>query len=316
MPPFPIQTSGLTFLTEGGPETEIHYRHGFDLPEFAMFPLLDDPDAVAVLRDMYGRYLDTAARHGFGVLLAGVDYRASPDWAARLGWSSEALARAQIRGIDFLREVAAPYTERIPSILVSGVVGPREDAYDPARQVTADEAQEYHAVQIATLARAGVDLVQSLTLSAVPEAIGIARAAADAGLPVSISFTLDNATHCLASGPSLREAVETVDAETGDAAPAFYGINCSHPHEFIPAIEPGPWFQRVRSLRPNAALLDKIELSSLGHLEQGDPVDLGALMGELARRFPHIDIWGGCCGTWDTHLEQIAARVGAARGHS
>jgi methionine synthase I (cobalamin-dependent) len=36
-------------------------------------------------------------------------------------------------------------------------------------------------------------------------------------------------------------------------------------------------------------------------------------MGDLARRYPHLDIWGGCCGTWDTHLDEIARNVRAAR---
>ena len=80
---FPKQQPGVNYLAEGGQETEIMYKYGFELPSFAMFPLLDNPRAVAELRGMYGRYLDTAARHAFGVVIGGLDYRASPDWAAR-----------------------------------------------------------------------------------------------------------------------------------------------------------------------------------------------------------------------------------------
>jgi homocysteine S-methyltransferase len=69
----------------------------------------------------------------------------------------------------------------------------------------------------------------------------------------------------------------------------------------------------VRCLRPNAAMMDKISLCTLGHLETGDPAELGELMGGLARQYPHIDMWGGCCGTWDTHLDQMARNVLAAR---
>jgi S-methylmethionine-dependent homocysteine/selenocysteine methylase len=152
-----------------------------------------------------------------------------------------------------------------------------------------------------------------MTFNGVPEVIGLSRAAARAGLPLSVSFTLDNASKRLASGPTLKDAIETIDAQTGDDRPTFYGINCSHPLEFIPAIEPGTWFQRVRVLRPNAALMDKISLCTLGHLESGDPAQLGELMGALARQYPHIDMWGGCCGTWDTHLDEIARNVTAAR---
>ena len=81
----------------------------------------------------------------------------------------------------------------------------------------------------------------------------------------------------------------------------------------MPAIEPGPWFERVRCLRPNAAMMDKISLCTLGHLETGDPPKLGELMGDLAREHAHIDVWGGCCGTWDTHLDEIARNVHTAR---
>jgi len=309
---FPKQQPGMNYLTEGGQETEIMYKYGFDLPEFAMFPLLDQPRAMAELRSMYVRYLDTAAHHGFGALMGGLDYRASPDWAGLLGYSRESLAEMQLQAIDFLREVAKPYEGQVPSLLFVGIVGPRGDAYSADRTITADEAEDYHSDQLATLARAEVDLVEAMTFNSVPEAVGVARAAARCALPVSISFTLDS-TSRLHSGPSLKEAIETVDAVAGEQRPAFYGINCSHPFEFMPALEPGDWFERVRCLRPNAAMMDKISLCTLGHLEVGDPVSLGELMGGLARRYPHLDIWGGCCGTWDTHLDEIARNVRDAR---
>jgi S-methylmethionine-dependent homocysteine/selenocysteine methylase len=310
---FPKQQPGVNYLTEGGQETEILYKYGYELPHFAMYPLLDNPRAVTELRGMYGRYLDTAARHGFGVIIGGLDYRASPDWASLLGYSGEALAEMQMRAIDFLRDVATPYQAQVPALLYAGILGPRGDAYELNKTITAVEAEDYHSEQLATLARARVDVVEAMTFNSVEEVIGLSRAASRAGLPLAVSFTLDNSTSRLVSGPSLKEAIETVDAQTGDDRPAFYGINCSHPLEFMPAIEPGDWFERVRCLRPNAAMMDKISLCTLGHLESGDPVQLGELMGGLARRYPHLDIWGGCCGTWDTHLDQIARNVQIAR---
>jgi methionine synthase I (cobalamin-dependent) len=48
----------------------------------------------------------------------------------------------------------------------------------------------------------------------------------------------------------------------------------------------------------------------------GDPQELGMQLGELARRYPHVDVWGGCCGTWDAHLDAIATNVRAAGGAS
>ena len=55
----PFRTSdGTLYLAEGGIETEIMYRHGYKLREFCMFELIDNPDALNDLRDMYRRYLD------------------------------------------------------------------------------------------------------------------------------------------------------------------------------------------------------------------------------------------------------------------
>lgn len=306
---------GQIFLAEGGTETEVMYRHGHQLREFAMFELMDNPAAVADLKDMYRRYLDVAVKHGFAALMAGFDYRASPDWAKKLGYSPEGLREMQHKCIDFLREVSKPYAEQLPRIAIVGCIGPRGDAYSLNLGISAEEAEDYHSIQMTTLKECDVDLVWAATINNIPEAVGISRAAATTGLPVNVSFTLDS-THKLKSGPSLKQAIEATDTEADLARPDSYGINCSHPVEFEPALEPGEWTKRIRSLRPNAAKMDKVSLCKLGHIEEGDPEELGQMMGDLARHYPDIDIWGGCCGTWDKHFDHIAICVSQARRES
>lgn len=303
---FPEHRPGVRYLTEGGQETELMYKHGHELPEFAMYPLLDDARAVADLTTMYERYLEVAAEQGMVALMGGLDYRASPDWAAKLGISPEGLEDFQLRCIGFLRDVARPFAGQVPEILFAGIVGPRGDAYGREHTMGADEAEDYHSVQLRTLREAGVDLVSAMTFNSVPEAVGLARAAAAAGLPLSLSFVVDTSGR-LRTGPTLRKAIEAVDEQAGDARPDFFGINCAHPLEFEPALYPaGDWLRRLRSLRPNASAADKISLCQIGHLEAGDPGELGRQMGALAGRLPHVDVWGGCCGTWDDHLRAIA----------
>ncbi|MEM6577429.1 MAG: homocysteine S-methyltransferase family protein [Pseudomonadota bacterium] len=300
------------FLTEGGTETEIMFRHGFDFPQFAVFELLKDPEATAVLRDMYRRLLDVIAASGCNAHLAGLDYRASPDWGAVLGYSPEGLAEVQARCIDFLREVSRPYESRIPEIRIAGGIGPRGDAYELNEAITEETAEDYHSVQLETLKALGVTEVWGATFNNVPEAVGLARAAHRLGLRLCLSFTL-TAENRLRSGPSLKEAIEATDQRAGTARPDHYGLNCSHPLEFLPALEPGDWIERLRNIRPNAAAMDKIALCKLNHLEDGDPVELGQQIGDLARRYPHIDTFGGCCGCWETHLREMANGVKAAR---
>ena len=304
---FPSQKEGCFYLTESGTETEIMYKYGFELPHFAMFPLLDNPDAVSTMREIFRSYLEVVAKHGMCALMGGLDYRASPDWGELLGYSPQGLAEANHQSIDFLREIAKEYSSDIPEILIQGLIGPRGDAYERNETITEDEAEDYHSVQLETLKEADVDLALAITFNNIPESIGVARAAAKIGVPLGISLSLDS-TSKLNSGPSLAEAIDTIEAET-NRSPEFYSINCSHPVEYEPAIEPGDWIHRVRGVRPNASKMEKIALCQIGHLEDGDPVELGELCGDLARRYPHMDIWGGCCGTWNTHLDEIAKNI-------
>ena len=308
---FPDQEPGTLYLTEGGTETEIMYKYGYELPEFAMFTLLENKSAKAEMRAMFERYLDTVAEYGYCALMGGIDYRASSDWGDKLGYSRQALADIQQGCVEFLRDIAEPYADQIPRILFAGLLGPRGDAYGTGDQITATEAEDYHSMQLESVKAADADLALAATFNNIPEAIGVARAASKIGIPLCISFSLDS-TSRLNSGPSFREAVETTDTESGEARPQFYGLNCSHPLEMEPALEPGNWFQRVRMLRPNAVMMEKIALCKIGHLEDGDPEELGEQMGSLAQRYAHIDIWGGCCGTCETHLGQIAGQVAKA----
>lgn len=138
------------------------------------------------------------------------------------------------------------------------------------------------------------------------------RAASGVGMPIGVSLTLTPEGR-LRSGPSLREAIESVDEATAGSA-AWFGTNCAHPLEFESALaDSGSWLERLRYIRPNAARMDKIALCSLGHLEDGDPVELGKQMGDVARRLPNADIIGGCCGTDERHLSEIAQNVNAVR---
>lgn len=305
------QLNGKDVTTEGGMETTLQYKDGFELPHFCLFHLLNDPRAVAALRRYHSEVAEASLAHGFGVLMEGLHYRASRDWGGLLGYSKEGLAEINLRGIEFYRDIVREYETADCPMPIGGVVGPRGDAYKVGRLPDAAEAEDYHSEQIETFKRADVDMVSGLTLSGTEEAIGIARAAKAQGLPVVISFTTDNGGR-LMNGKRLRAAIAEVDAATG-SAPIYYMINCSHPNDFERALEPGDWVVRLGGFLPNAATHDKGTLCQLGHLEEGDPVELGGQMGDLARRYPQVTVWGGCCGTDAVHIGEICRNVAAVR---
>jgi len=307
----PGSADDILYLTEGGFETELLYLHGFELPCFAAFTLLDTPEGTAALRGLCERVCDVAAAEGVGVLLGWLNYRASPDWGAKLGLSPEGLREATLRSIAFMADIRKAYAGQIENFLISDGIGPRGDAYGTGGAITEAEAEDYHAVQIETLKDSEVDVIWAATQNNVAEVTGMARAAQALGQELAVAWSLDSASR-LSSGPTLQEAVETVDAAVPGAV-SWHSLNCSHPLEFEPALTPGAWLDRLRCIRPNAAAMDKISLCKLGHIEDGDPVELGRQMGEVARRFPRMDIWGGCCGSDHRHLAEIIRNVKAVR---
>jgi len=305
----PQLTSARPYLTDGGVETSLIFNRGVELPAFAAFVLLREPDGRDMLREYYREYLNIAASCGAGFILESVTWRASRDWGELLGYSSSQLATANQQAIDLLSELRQEYASTVDSMLISGCIGPRDDGYRPAKRMTVDEAHEYHAEQTGTLAHAEVDMYCALTLTYVDEAIGIARAAEDAGIPVAISFTVETDGR-LPSGQALGSAISEVDAET-EEYPAYYMINCAHPVHFADVLgEDDPGVARIRGLRANASTRSHAELDEAEDLDAGDPQDLASRYADLCARRPALNVLGGCCGTDARHVAAIARSVG------
>lgn len=301
-PTLPHQTDDL-FLTDGGTETWLMYKRGFELEEFAAFHLLHDPKAKSALQEYYRTFAEVAVRHGTNFIFDSLTYRASRDWGRLLGYSDESLAEMNNACFDLYRNAARAAGLPASKIVISGCIGPKGDAYKLNQSLTAEAAEAYHSEQIATFKTGGADIVTALTLNTTAEAVGIARAAKSADLPSVISFTLEK-NRRLRSGESLQAAIETVDAQT-DAAPAYYMINCSHPVDFGPTLSRGAWSDRIRGLRANASTLDHGTLCQLGHLEEGNPDELAIQYADIRRNFPNMNVFGGCCGTDFVHVDKI-----------
>lgn len=258
------------------------------------------------MRRYYEPYLALAREQRVGFVLESPTWRASPRWAAQLGYSEAELEQANRTAIALMEQLRERLADTGAPVVISGCVGPQGDGYSPQEILSAAEAQADHSQQIATFAATAAEMVTAITMTYADEAIGVTRAAADAGMPVAISFTLE--THGrLPSGQDLGDAVEQVDAETG-AGPAYYMINCAHPTHFAEAISvERPWRERVRGLRANASTQSHAELDEAPELDDGDPADLAARYAGLRERLPMLNVLGGCCGTDHRHLTEIHA---------
>ena len=297
------------FLTDGGLETTLVFHEGFELPYFAAFDLLRTPQGRQTLTDYYARYATIARANGMGFILESATWRASPDWAAKLGLSQAELDALNRDAIAMLFDLRDRFEAERSPMVISGCVGPRGDGYKADTLMSATEAEAYHAAAIHTYAESGADMISAITMTYAEEAIGVARAAAAAGMPVAISFTVETDGR-LPSGQPLGEAIEAVDAATQNG-PAYYMINCAHPTHFVDTLaDKAPWLARLRGIRANASKRSHAELDAAPDLDAGDPVELGHDYAALRARFGRrLNVLGGCCGTDHRHIEAIAVSV-------
>ncbi|MBW0144889.1 homocysteine S-methyltransferase family protein [Sphingomicrobium sp. B8] len=148
-------------------------------------------------------------------------------------------------------------------------------------------------------------MITAITMTNIPEAIGVVQAATDAGLPCAISFTVETDGR-LPTGDALGDAIAQVDEATG-GAPAYFMVNCAHPDHFDAVLDPdAPWAPRLKGVRANASRMSHEELDNMDVLDDGDPVELGAQYRALRDRLPHLTVMGGCCGTDHRHVAEIA----------
>ncbi|OYW16045.1 MAG: homocysteine S-methyltransferase [Novosphingobium sp. 12-64-8] len=303
----PLPQLDHLFLTDAGLETDIIFNRGIDLPCFASITLIGSEAGRKALDEYYRGFLKLAERMTTGIILESATWRSSSDWAEPLGIAPDELTALNRRAIGMLLKLKGEYETTIPGIVISGCIGPRGDGYDPGRIMEPSEAHAYHLPQGQTLHAAGAEMLSAITMTNIPEAIGITLMAREIGADLAISFTVE-VDGRLPTGDSLRTAIETVDAAT-DAYPAYYMVNCAHPTHFTPVLEENAdWSSRICGVRANASRCSHAELDVMLDLDRGDVIEFAEFHRELRARFPHINVLGGCCGT---DLEHVTAIVEA-----
>jgi S-methylmethionine-dependent homocysteine/selenocysteine methylase len=308
------QRDGGWFLTDGGIETVLIFQEGIALPEFAAFVLLESAEGRASLRRYFRRYLDLAAdTPEAGFVLESPTWRAGMPWGAKLGFDDAAMCRINRSAIALMQDLKSEYLGRIAGpVVVSGCVGPRGDGYVAGAPMTHADAERVHRPQVEALAAAGADMITAVTMTTSAEAIGVARAAARAGRPAAISFTVET-DGTLPSGERLSAAIDAVDADAADAgreAPAYFMLNCAHPSHFAHVLaELGERRGRLRGLRANASRLSHAQLDAATELDPGNPRELGEDYARLKASWPTLSVLGGCCGTDHRHVAAMAAAL-------
>lgn len=303
---------GPGWVTDGGLETDLIFRHGAALRHFAAYPLLDTVEGRGLLTAYYTGYAEVARRAGVGLLLETPTWRASPDWVAAIGGPADDVRRVNLESIVFLAGLAESLVaagtlppgqqDDYGSFQVCGVIGPRGDGYVAGRVTSADEFAAYHSPQVSAFADSGAARVTAYTLTTVSEAVGVVQAARAHGIDVGVAYTVE-ADGGLPDGTPLGEAIGLLWEQ---APPDRLLVNCAHPSHVARALQDDDsWTPRVTGLRVNASRRSHAELDAAEQLDEGDIPDLVSEHELLAARLPNLDVIGGCCGTDARHVAAL-----------
>ena len=290
------------FLAYVGMETDIIFNKGIDLPGFAAYPLLENQEGREIIKNYHRDFIKLAQSKNLGAILETPTWVANRSRAESLGYTPDQLRLINADAVQVLSEVRAEFESS--TIILSTNLGPRDDAYAPSEQMSADEAKTYHMEQLAIFVDGEVDLVSGYTIAYTAEATGMVLAAKALDLPIIISFTVETDGR-LPTGAALEEAISEVD-EAKDGYADYFMINCAHPDHFTSILKSAPWMSRIKGVVANASRCSHAELDNAEELDAGDPVEFGQQLTEIRRNFPQINILGGCCGTDMRHMQSIA----------
>jgi homocysteine S-methyltransferase len=294
-------------LVEGAIIERLRRRADVHLdPRIENAGLIYDPAGRTALEEIYRGYIDVGRAFGLPMIILTPTWRANPDRLAAAGLGDRDVNGDGFRFLDSIRRSFGAYADRI---LIGGLMGCAGDAYDPEEALSEDRAATFHRTQALALADAGVDFLMAATLPAASEAVGIAKAMADCGVPYVPSFVIRPAGTLL-DGTPLHQVVTRIDTDV-EPAPLGYMVNCVHPTVLAEALtreaEVSPDLRsRMLGLQANASTLSPEELDNLDHVDEtGSPEAFAREMLALHRQFG-LKILGGCCGTDERHIRCIA----------
>jgi len=296
------QDSDQRFLVFAATGTDLIFGRGLELPGFASFPLVEDPKAQPIVVDQMRDLMKVAAEAGLGCIVDTLTWMANRDRAAPLGYDADRLAALNRKAVSLMCELRAEAPR--DDVLVALCIGPSRDAYAKLPPMNVADARAYHAIQIGSVADAGIDLVNAYTFNQVEEAAGAVLAARDCGVPIAVSFVVET-DGCLDNGTGLEEAIDRVDALT-DGTAAYFMVNCAHPDHFSHVLS---GHSRLKGIAVNASRCSHAELDEATELDDGDPEELAAQVARLVHTYPEISVVGGCCGADVRHMRKIAANI-------
>jgi S-methylmethionine-dependent homocysteine/selenocysteine methylase len=272
--------------------------------QVALAGLVYSTESAGAMRSIFREYLSIAEKYRLPFMATTPTRRANRERVTRSGLGSR-IIEDNVRFLDGIRDGAST------AMFVGGMLGCRGDAYKATDPLSREEARDFHAWQAELFWKAGVDFLFAAIMPTLPEAAGMAQAMEATGLPYLISFMIRKNGR-LIDGTTIHDAITAIDGVT-ERKPLCYMTNCVHPLIVKSALEQpcnatALVMRRFKGIQANASSLSPEELDGNCDLQSSDGATLAGAMMEL-RRYCDLKIFGGCCGTDASHIEEIAQRL-------
>jgi homocysteine S-methyltransferase len=297
-------------LTEGSVVERIRRNPSVNLDPFiAHAGLIYEKKGREVLKNIYNEYIGIGQNYNLPIMNLAPTWRANPERLKKSNYCRYKDINKDC--VQFLKEIRENFSDYAKSIFIGGVMACKGDAYRPGEALSKEDAALFHLEQAESLSESGVDFIKAATLPAASEAYGIASAISRCGLPYILSFVIrPNGT--LLDGNPIHKTIEMIDSEI-HPRPYFYMINCVHPTIFEQAISHELRYstnviKRILGFQANTSSKSPEELNNLSYLDTTGPGEFADLMISLHERFG-IKVLGGCCGSDDRHITEIAKKI-------
>lgn len=267
----------------------------------AMADLVYHAGGRSALSSLWQEYIQIAKHHCLPFLATTPTRRANRERVEQAGCHASII----IDNVEFLRTIQK---KSGIEMYIGGLMGAKGDAYTGKPALSQKEARSFHQWQADLFRNAKADFLYAGIMPTLPEAMGMAQAMADTGLPYIISFTIQKDGK-LIDGTTISDAIACIDSLV-QPRPVCYMTNCVHPSIVYQALS-HPFNQsplvrtRFRGIQANTSPLSYGELDGSPDLKCSDPVSFGEEMMKL-RLISSMNIFGGCCGTDSRHMEQVA----------
>lgn len=292
-------------LMEGALGERLKREYGIVFDEHvAMASLVYNEKGRNALQELWSEYIEIARKYSFPFIATTPTRRANKERISVSEYSEKIIAD----NVQFLKDVQKNCKIEM---YAGALIGCKGDAYTGKDTLTEYEAYDFHSWTIKHFSEAGTDFLYAGIMPCLPEAAGLAMAASDSKLPYIISFTVQADGH-LIDGTSIADAIYYIDKIT-ENNPVCYMANCVHPDILYQALTKPcndvPLVKkRFCGIQANTSPLSYAELDDSKDLKCSAPEDFADAMLRLTE-IGNIQIWGGCCGTDNSHMECLAEKL-------